>query len=141
MVAFKILSTVLRNITTLVFGCVRSCHECQSCKSTWLKYIWKYNCGILNAYNPILSTEDWFVWSPTIHYSWKEIYIDGSRFILQISYCISHARVAQELCKTLQNPQQFTPRFVHHCLGEYEGTRANLANRLTPSMKARCSNW
>ena len=51
------------------------------------------------------------------------------------------ARVTSELCKLLQIPQQFSPSFVHHCLGAVERSHATLAARLTPYMNANCNNW
>ena len=51
------------------------------------------------------------------------------------------AAVTQELCKMLQIPQQFTPSFVHHCLGACERVHATLAARLTPFMNKDCNNW
>ena len=60
-----------------------------------------------------------------------------------ISDCGSEftAAVTQELCKMLQIPQQFTPSFVHHCLGAFERIHATLAARLTPFMHKECNNW
>ena len=51
------------------------------------------------------------------------------------------AAVTQELCRLLQIPQQFTPSFVHHCLGACERVHATLAARLTPFMNKDCNNW
>lgn len=51
------------------------------------------------------------------------------------------AVVTQELCKLLQIPQQFTPSFIHHCLGACERVHATLAARLTPFMNKDCNNW
>ena len=51
------------------------------------------------------------------------------------------ARVTAELCKLLQIPQQFSPSFVHHCLGAVERSHATLASRLTPYMNPNCNNW
>lgn len=38
-------------------------------------------------------------------------------------------------------PQQFTPAFMHHCLGACERVHATLAERLTPYMTSYKSNW
>ena len=51
------------------------------------------------------------------------------------------ARVTSELCKLLLITQQFSPSFVHHCLGAVERSHATLAARLTPYMNANCNNW
>ena len=51
------------------------------------------------------------------------------------------AAVTQELCRLLQIPQQFTPSFVHHCLGACERLHATLAARFTPFMNKDCNNW
>lgn len=51
------------------------------------------------------------------------------------------ARVTQELCKILDIPQQFTPSFVHHCVGACERSHATLATKLTPYMTPTCNNW
>ena len=51
------------------------------------------------------------------------------------------AIVTQELCKILQIPQQFTPSFVHHCLGACERAHSTLANLLTPYMNTDANNW
>lgn len=51
------------------------------------------------------------------------------------------ALVTSELCNLLQVPQQFSPSFVHHCMGAVERSHATLAARLTPYMNADCSNW
>ena len=51
----------------------------------------------------------------------------GSEFI---------ARVTKEVCAMLGIEQQFTPSFVHHCLGACERTHSTLAERLTPYMKS-----
>ena len=50
----------------------------------------------------------------------------GSEFI---STC------TKELCKLLQIFQNFTPSFIHHCLGLCERTHRTLAERLTPYFK------
>ncbi|WAQ98060.1 POL4-like protein [Mya arenaria] len=51
------------------------------------------------------------------------------------------AGVTAQLCKLLQIPQQFSPSFVHHCMGAVERSHATLAARLTPYMNADCNNW
>ena len=56
----------------------------------------------------------------------------GSEFI---------AEVTSELCKMLHIQQQFTPAFMHHCLGACERTHGTLAERLTPYMTADRKNW
>lgn len=57
----------------------------------------------------------------------------------QGSECI--AKVTSELCKMLHVAQQFTPAFMHHCLGACERVLATLAERLTPYMTNDMSNW
>ena len=44
------------------------------------------------------------------------------------------AKVTSELCKMMYIQQQFTPSYVHHCLGAYERQHRTLAERLTPFM-------
>lgn len=56
----------------------------------------------------------------------------GSEFI---------AKVTSELCKMLHVAQQFTPAFMHYCLGACERVHATLAERLTPYMTNDKSNW
>ena len=51
------------------------------------------------------------------------------------------AAVTQEVCRLLDVPQQFTPSFVHHCLGACERTHLTLAQRLTHYMDADKKNW
>ena len=51
------------------------------------------------------------------------------------------AKVTAELCKMLHIQQQFTPSFVHHCLGACERQHRTLATRLTPFMNDKCNNW
>lgn len=57
----------------------------------------------------------------------------------QGSECI--AKVTSELCKMLHVAQQFTPAFMHHCLGACERVHATLAERLTPYLTNEKSNW
>ncbi len=49
------------------------------------------------------------------------------------------SKAMDQVCTTLHIPQEFTPSFVHHCLGAVERTHSTLAERLTPYMKD--SNW
>ena len=51
------------------------------------------------------------------------------------------SKVTQQLCALLHVPQQFTPAFVHHCLGAVERSHATLAERLTPYMNQSRKNW
>ncbi len=51
------------------------------------------------------------------------------------------AKVTRELCRLLGVPQQFTPSFMHHCLGACERTHATLATKLTPFMDSGKRNW
>ena len=47
----------------------------------------------------------------------------GSEFI---------AKVTSELCNMFNIKQEFTPSFVHHCLGACERKHTDLAERFTP---------
>ncbi|XP_033725290.1 uncharacterized protein LOC117315253 [Pecten maximus] len=51
------------------------------------------------------------------------------------------SRVTQELCRLFDVKQEFTPSFVHHCLGACERTHSTLAAKLTPYMNNTRSNW
>ena len=51
------------------------------------------------------------------------------------------AAVMAEVCRLMQIPQQFTPAFVHHCLGACERTHRTIAERLTPYMDGHRHNW
>ncbi|XP_069103156.1 uncharacterized protein [Argopecten irradians] len=51
------------------------------------------------------------------------------------------AKVTSALCDLLDIPQQFTPSFIHHCLGACERTHNTLGVRLTPYMNDECNNW
>ncbi len=51
------------------------------------------------------------------------------------------SKVTAELCRLLGISQQFTPSFVHHCLGACERTHATLATKLTPFMDNSKRNW
>ncbi|CAC5375156.1 unnamed protein product [Mytilus coruscus] len=50
----------------------------------------------------------------------------GSKFISQCT---------DQLCKILEVNQNFTPSFIHHCLGLCERTHRTVAERLTPYTK------
>lgn len=56
----------------------------------------------------------------------------GSEFI---------AEIISELCKTLHVTQEFTPSFVHHCLGACERTHSTLAEKLTPYISNDRKSW
>ena len=56
----------------------------------------------------------------------------GSEFI---------AKVTTHLCSLLGISQQFTPSFVHHCLGSYERIHRTLAEKLTPYLTSQCNTW
>ena len=51
------------------------------------------------------------------------------------------AKVTQELCASLQVKQEFTPSFVHHCLGACERTHSTLAEKLTPYVSNSRNSW
>ena len=51
------------------------------------------------------------------------------------------AKVTREVCKMLGVEQQFTPSFMHHCLGALERKHAPLAEKLTTFMHSDCKNW
>ncbi|KAL5017800.1 hypothetical protein ScPMuIL_003522 [Solemya velum] len=55
----------------------------------------------------------------------------GSEFI---------SKCTREVCRLLEIPQQFTPAFVHHCLGTCERTHRTLAERITPYV-TQGKNW
>ena len=46
-----------------------------------------------------------------------------------------------EICRQLQISQDFTPSFVHHCLGACERTHRTLAERLTPYVNNKTNKW
>ena len=46
-----------------------------------------------------------------------------------------------EVCIQLHISQDFTPSFVHHCLGACERTHRTLAERLTPYVNERTNKW
>lgn len=56
----------------------------------------------------------------------------GSEFI---------AEITRELCKSLHVTQEFTPSFVHHCLGACERTHSTLAEKLTPYTSNDRKSW
>ena len=56
----------------------------------------------------------------------------GSEFI---------AEVTRLVCNLFQVPQQFTPSYIHHCLGACERTHRTLAERLTPYVHTQFSKW
>ena len=47
----------------------------------------------------------------------------------------------QELCASLQVKQEFTPSFVHHCVGACEHTHSTLAEKLTPYVSNNRNSW
>lgn len=51
------------------------------------------------------------------------------------------AKVRQTLCHSFQIKQEFTPSFVHHCLGACERTYATIAANLTPILNFKLNNW
>ena len=51
------------------------------------------------------------------------------------------SKITQQLCSLLHVSHQFTPSFVHHCLGACERTHATLAERLTPYVQTDKKNW
>lgn len=51
------------------------------------------------------------------------------------------AKFTKEICRLLDIPQQFTPSFVHHCLGACVRTHYTLATKLTPCMHTNFRNW
>lgn len=57
---------------------------------------------------------------------------NGSAFI---------AEVTRLVCSQHNIPQQFTPSYVHHCLGACERTHRTLAEKLTPYVHDHFSNW
>ena len=50
-------------------------------------------------------------------------------------------KVTSELCKMMHIQQQFTPSYVHHCLGVCERQHRTLAERRTPFINDKCNNW
>lgn len=51
------------------------------------------------------------------------------------------AKVKQTLCHLFQIKHEFTPSFVHHCLGDCERTHATIAAKLTPFLNFKRNNW
>ena len=51
------------------------------------------------------------------------------------------AQVTQEVCRLLQVKSQFTPSFIHQCLGACERTHRTLAERLTPCLLQSKNTW
>ena len=46
-----------------------------------------------------------------------------------------------EGCRHLCIPQEFSPSFVHKCLGAVERKHHTMAERLTPYMNSKLNNW
>ena len=93
----------------------------------------KYNIGIPIRNKDALTVSNAFFELITTFGVCNTIISDqGSEFI---------ANVTTELCKLLHIAQQFTPAFMHHCLGACERTHATLAERLTPYMSEDKKNW
>lgn len=46
-----------------------------------------------------------------------------------------------QVCRQLCIPQEFSPAFVHKCLGAVERAHRTMAERLTPYMNNRLNNW
>lgn len=51
------------------------------------------------------------------------------------------SKCMKEICRHLHIPQEFTPSFVHSCLGMCERSHKTLAERLTPYVNGKCNNW
>ena len=51
------------------------------------------------------------------------------------------SKCMKEICRQLRIPQEFTPSFVHSCLGMCERSHKTLAERLTPYVNSKCNNW
>ena len=51
------------------------------------------------------------------------------------------AKVTQTLCHLFHIKQEFTPSFMHHCLGACERTHATIAAKLTPFLNSKRNNW
>ncbi|MCG8077951.1 MAG: DDE-type integrase/transposase/recombinase, partial [Candidatus Thiodiazotropha taylori] len=51
------------------------------------------------------------------------------------------SKVMAEVCRQLCIPQEFSPAFVHKCLGAVERAHRTMAERLTPYMNSRLNNW
>ena len=51
------------------------------------------------------------------------------------------SKVMTEVCRQLYIPQEFSPAFVHKCLGAVERVHRTMAERLTPYMNSKLNNW
>lgn len=51
------------------------------------------------------------------------------------------SKCMKEICRQLHIPQQFTPSYVHSCLGMCERSHKTLAERLSPYVNNKCNNW
>ena len=51
------------------------------------------------------------------------------------------SKCMKEVCRQLHIQQEFTPSFVHSCLGMCERSHKTLAERLTPYVNSKCNNW
>ena len=51
------------------------------------------------------------------------------------------SKVMAEVCRQLCIPQEFSPAFVHKCLGAVERVHRTMAERLTPYMNSKLNNW
>ena len=51
------------------------------------------------------------------------------------------SNVMAEVCRQLCIPQEFSPAFVHKCLGAVERVHRTMSERLTPYMNSRLNNW
>ena len=59
----------------------------------------------------------------------------SDRGVENVSKCMA------EVCRQLCIPQEFSPAFVHKCLGAVERVHRTIAERLTPYMNGRLNNW
>ena len=51
------------------------------------------------------------------------------------------SKVMTEVCSQLCIHQEFSPAFVHKCLGAVESVHRTMAERLTPYMNSKLNNW
>ena len=51
------------------------------------------------------------------------------------------SKCMKEVCRQLHIQQEFTPSFVHSCLGMCERSHKTLTERLTPYVNSKCNNW
>ena len=51
------------------------------------------------------------------------------------------SKCMKEVFRQLHIQQEFTPSFVHSCLGMCERSHKTLAERLTPYVNSKCNNW